>query len=240
LLQKGETMSALEYEQWRNEHMWDPSRGKSLVIERNLAPAAWLEPLLSPGSFEVRMTAPQGFEAYARIFFPFVEWTEDANGNHVEKHIRWQDLAQKNGWTAHALMEQETVSRISDDEIDFREPRSNLAPEQLEALLPILTRQRKPDVARSSLVRDLEGSPRLDADSTHALLAQLASDGLIAGDDAVHLTEDGRVFFESLRDHVLGATVNLLGQFDVSDVETTVRTCKAIMQRAQEEAESAA
>jgi hypothetical protein len=96
------------------------------------------------------------------------------------------------------------------------------------------------DVARTSIVRDLEGSPRLDADSTQALLAQLTSDGLIAGDDAVHLTEEGRVFFESLRDHVLGATVNLLGQFDLSDVETTVRTCKAIMRRAQEQAESAA
>jgi hypothetical protein len=103
-----------------------------------------------------------------------------------------------------------------------------------------LVSQGEPDVARTSLVRDLEGSPRLDADSTDALLAQLASDGLIAGDDAVHLTEKGRVFFESLRDHVLGATVNLLGQFDLSDVETTVRTCKAIMRRAQEEAESAA
>jgi hypothetical protein len=133
-------MSAREYEQWRNEQTWDPSHGTSLVIERDLAPAAWLEPLLSPGSFEVRMTAPQGFESYARVFFPFVEWTADANGNQIEKHISWKDLAEKNGWTAHALMEQETVSWISDDEIDFRKPRSNLAPEQLEALLPILTR----------------------------------------------------------------------------------------------------
>jgi hypothetical protein len=96
-----------------------------------------------------------------------------------------------------------------------------------------------PHVARSSLVRDLEGSPRMDAESTDALLAQLASDGLIAGDDVVDLTEEGTVFFESLRHHVLGATVNLLGQFDLRDLETTVRTCKAITRRAQEEAESA-
>ena len=92
----------------------------------------------------------------------------------------------------------------------------------------------------ASLVRDLEGSPRLDAESTRALLAQLAADGLIAGDDAVDLTEEGRVFFEGLRDHVLGATVNLLGQFDLRDIETTVRTCRAITRRAQEQAESAA
>ena len=102
-----------------------------------------------------------------------------------------------------------------------------------------LVAQGDPHVTRSSLVRDLEGSPRLDRDSTDALLTQLAADGLVAGDDAVQLTEKGTVFFESLRDHVLGATVNLLGQFDLSDVETTVRTCKAITRRAQEKAQSA-
>ena len=103
-----------------------------------------------------------------------------------------------------------------------------------------LVAQGGPHAARSSLVRDLEGSPRLDAESTHTLLDQLATKGLITGEDAVDLTEEGRVFFESLRDHVLGATVTLLDQFDLRDVEITVRTCKAITQRAQEEAESAA
>jgi len=103
-----------------------------------------------------------------------------------------------------------------------------------------LVAQRGPHVTRSSLFRDLEGSPQLNAESASALLAQLASDGLITADDAIDLTEEGRVFFESLRDHVLGATVNLLGQFDLSDVETTVRTCKAIMRRAQDEAKSVA
>jgi DNA-binding MarR family transcriptional regulator len=102
-----------------------------------------------------------------------------------------------------------------------------------------LIAQRGPHVNRHSLVRDLEGSPRLDTESASALLAQLATEGLIAGDDVIELTDEGRVFFESLQDHVLGATVNLLGQFDLSDVETTVRTCKAIMRRAQEEAQSA-
>lgn len=103
-----------------------------------------------------------------------------------------------------------------------------------------LVAQGGPQAARTSLVRGLEGSPRLDAESTHALLAQLAADGLIVGDDAVDLTEEGRIFFEGLRDHVLGATVNLLGQFDLRDIETTVRTCRAITRRAQEQAESAA
>jgi DNA-binding MarR family transcriptional regulator len=97
-----------------------------------------------------------------------------------------------------------------------------------------------PHVARGSLVRDLEGSRGLDVESTGALLDGLAVDGLIAGDDVVDLTEEGRAFFESLRDHVLGATSELLGQFDLRDIETIVRTLKAITQHAQEDAESAA
>jgi DNA-binding MarR family transcriptional regulator len=113
----------------------------------------------------------------------------------------------------------------------------NVEPETWYALK--LIAQSGPGVARSSLLGDLEGSPRLDAESASALLDRLAADGLIAGDDSIELTEEGRAFFESLQDHVLGATVNLLGQFDLSDVETTVRTCKAIMRRAQEEAQSA-
>ena len=97
-----------------------------------------------------------------------------------------------------------------------------------------------PQVARSSLVRDLEGSRGLDANSAGELLDQLTRDGMIIGDDAVDLTERGTARFESLRDHVLGATAKLLGQFDLREVETTVRTLKAITQRTQEEARSAA
>jgi DNA-binding MarR family transcriptional regulator len=97
-----------------------------------------------------------------------------------------------------------------------------------------------PHVARSSLVRDLEGSRGLDSGSIRALLARLTTDGLIAGDDTVNLTDAGTALLESLRDHVLGATVDLLGQFDLSDVETTIRTLKAITRSAQEEGGSAA
>jgi len=97
-----------------------------------------------------------------------------------------------------------------------------------------------PHIARSSLLRDLEGSRGLDADSTRVLLDRLATEGLIAGRDSVDLTESGRKLFESLREHVLGATAELLGEFDLRDVETTVRTLKAITQRTVDQAESAA
>jgi len=135
-------MSAREAEQWRDQHAWDPSRGTSLAIERDLTPAEWLEPLILPGSFEVRMTSPQGHEAYARIFFPFTDRTTvGSDGKMVKQDISWRDLARQNGWTAHALMEQETITwDRAADEADLRKPRSDLSSEQLEALLPILAR----------------------------------------------------------------------------------------------------
>lgn len=94
-------------------------------------------------------------------------------------------------------------------------------------------------VARKALSEDLEGSRGMDPDSVRALLAQLEADGLVAGEEAVELTEAGSVFFENLRSYVLGATMDLLGKFDLRDVETTVRTLKAITLRAKEEAPSA-
>ncbi|HWF14725.1 MAG TPA: hypothetical protein VG244_00950 [Acidimicrobiales bacterium] len=97
-----------------------------------------------------------------------------------------------------------------------------------------------PHVTRSSLLRDLEGSRGLDADSTHALLARLGVDGLITGDETVDLTDEGTALFESLREYVQGATADLLGPFDQRDIETTVRTLKAIIRRSRDDAESAA
>jgi hypothetical protein len=39
-------MSAREYEEWRDARSWDPSHETELVIATDLAPAAWIEPLL--------------------------------------------------------------------------------------------------------------------------------------------------------------------------------------------------
>ncbi len=103
-----------------------------------------------------------------------------------------------------------------------------------------LTAQGRPKLHRSSLVRDLEGSRGLDTTSIAELLDRLATEGLIAGIDTIELTKEGETLFESLRAHVLGATVTLLDHFDRGDVETTVRTLKAITQLSQEATESPA
>jgi hypothetical protein len=92
-----------------------------------------------------------------------------------------------------------------------------------------------PRVARAALSTDLEGSPTLDADSTRELLAQLQDEGLIRGDTEIELTVDGESLYRSLREYIAGPTARLLGQFDVHDIETTIRTLQAITARADEE-----
>jgi len=129
-----------EYSDWYNEHAWSPARFADLIIETDLTPAEWLEPLLVPQSFEVWMTAPKGYEAYARIFFPFVRTGLDAGGEWHEQHIRWTDIARENGKLVHALMERETISRSPTGEDATERCAWNLSPEQLAALMSILVR----------------------------------------------------------------------------------------------------
>ena len=95
-----------------------------------------------------------------------------------------------------------------------------------------------PGLSRDALSRDLEGSPTLDADSTRELLARLEADGLIQGGAQVDLTPEGTALHQSLRDYIAGPTIRLLSQFDIHDIETTVRTMQEITKLA--EAESSA
>jgi len=102
-------------------------------------------------------------------------------------------------------------------------------PETWYALQLIATRG--PALARDELSSVLEGSPNLDADSTRELLARLQADGLIEGDAQVDLTPEGTALHRSLREYVLRPTIELLSQFELDDIETTVRTLQAITDR---------
>lgn len=134
-------MSDKEYSAWYDEHAWDPSRFPGLTLETDLTPAEWLEPLLVPGSFEVWMSAPRGYEAYARIFFPFSRTGLDDAGEWYEQHVRWGDIARENGKEVHALMEKETiVTSTTEGTQDRDRVMDNLSPGQFEALMPILAR----------------------------------------------------------------------------------------------------
>ena len=94
---------------------------------------------------------------------------------------------------------------------------------------------RGPGLAREALSADLERSRTLNVDSTRELLVRLQAEGLIRGDANLDLTPEGETLHRSLRDYIAGPTVQLLSQFDIDDIETTVRTLQAITERAKAE-----
>ncbi len=77
----------------------------------------------------------------------------------------------------------------------------------------------------------LEG-PGFDADAAHSLLARLEAEGLIRGEAELRLTPAGEAQYQALREYISGPSVQLLSQFDVDDIETTVRTLQAITAKA--------
>ena len=105
----------------------------------------------------------------------------------------------------------------------------NTVPEAWYALRVLATRG--PAYPRAELTHLLEG-PGFDADAAQSLLARLQADGLIHGDVELDLTLAGEAQYQSLREYISGPSVQLLSQFDVNDIETTVRTLQAITARA--------
>jgi hypothetical protein len=105
----------------------------------------------------------------------------------------------------------------------------NTVPEAWYTLRLLATRG--PAYPRADLARMLEG-PGFDADAAHALLGRLDADGLIRGDAQLDLTPAGDARYQSLREYISGPSVQLLSQFDVRDIETTVRTLQAITAKA--------
>jgi hypothetical protein len=85
---------------------------------------------------------------------------------------------------------------------------------------------------RAVVLRNLEVGRGMEADAGSAVLARLDREGLIAGDMTIEFTRQGREFFFELRDYVVGATAELLSQFDLEDIETTVRTIQAVTRQA--------
>jgi hypothetical protein len=121
----GAKMSSSEYEEWRDAHTWDPSRGTGVVIETDLAPAAWIEPLLLGHWSAGLAMLPGGFEAYVRIFFP----------------SEGEDEAGRQERIAAALTEPEAIILAGPDGQAEPEAYCGFLPRgEFNALLPILTR----------------------------------------------------------------------------------------------------
>lgn len=103
-----------------------------------------------------------------------------------------------------------------------------------------LVAARGPGLSRQDLVSDLEGSMNVPAGSVPGLLSRLQDEGLISGTDQVGLTPQGEELYRGLREYVVTPTARLLGQFDPSDIETTVRTLQSVTSRAAQEAAATA
>lgn len=115
--------------------------------------------------------------------------------------------------------------------------RRGTKPETWYALQLIATRG--PGLSRQALSQQLERSRNLNADSTRELLARLEAEGLIRSGTTVDLTAQGEALHRSLREYVAGPATRLLSQFDIHDIETTVRTLQAITERAAEDSSPA-
>ena len=95
-----------------------------------------------------------------------------------------------------------------------------------------LTAQAEP-VARAAVVDGLAGGGKVQPVDAEPLLRRLEADGLIEGGDVLSLTEAGRSYFAELRQYVITPTIQLLSQFELADIETTVRTLREITARAE-------
>ena len=111
-------------------------------------------------------------------------------------------------------------------------------PETWYALQLIATRG--PGLSRQALSHALEASRNLNASSTPELLGRLEAEGLIRGGAHVDLTAQGEALHRSLREYIAAPTARLLSQFDLHDIETTIRTLQAITKRAAEESAASA
>jgi DNA-binding MarR family transcriptional regulator len=91
----------------------------------------------------------------------------------------------------------------------------------------------RPGIGTGALRRELAQAPDVDPSSTSELLDRLASEGLIRLDaDQASLTAEGEAAHRWLRESITGLTAQLLSPFDPNDVETTMRTLRAVTERA--------
>ncbi|MGD0198595.1 MAG: hypothetical protein ABSC56_11920 [Solirubrobacteraceae bacterium] len=97
-----------------------------------------------------------------------------------------------------------------------------------------LTAQAEP-VARAAVRDGLAAGGKVQPVDAEPLLRGLEADGLIEGGDVLSLTESGRSYFAELRQYVITPTIRLLGQFELADIETTIRTLREITTRASED-----
>lgn len=133
-------MSRRKYAAWLEENLWRPSFVQGLAVPADTSPAAWIGERLTPGTFEVRMMVPEGFDAYARIFFPFARDAVLHDDSPPDVTLSWTEIAAIHERSAHALMEAETITSARDGQGRGDGLYPCFSNAQQDALWPILER----------------------------------------------------------------------------------------------------
>lgn len=80
---------------------------KDVSVERNTAPATWIETALARAPWAtVAALLPDGFDAYVRVLHPARRWSGEL--------VRWAEVASFNGSVAHPLMQFERIAELHD------------------------------------------------------------------------------------------------------------------------------
>ena len=90
-------------------------------------------------------------------------------------------------------------------------------------------------VTRPALVDALAAGGKVQPPDAEPLLRALKADGLVAGEELLSLTDAGRSSFDELRQYVITPTIRLLSQFELADIETTIRTLRGITVQARQD-----
>lgn len=97
-----------------------------------------------------------------------------------------------------------------------------------------LTAQAEP-IARAAVLDGLAAGGKVLPLDAEPMLRALEAERLLEGGDVLSLTDAGRNHFAELRQYVSTPTIRLLGQFELADLVTTIRTLREITARAGEE-----
>ena len=123
-----------------------------------------------------------------------------------------------------------TLNKILEEHLAAR----GTSPDRWYALK--LTAQAEPEpIARAAVVDGLAAGGKVQPADAEPLLRGLEADGLLEGGDILSLTDSGRSYFAELRRYVITPTIRLLGQLELADIETTIRTLREITARARED-----
>jgi hypothetical protein len=127
-------MTSAEYEAWREQRLWRPSTVLGMKTGFAAEAAEFLAPTLAD-SGRVSGWIPRGFEAYARVLFPFVgDYIYEGEECVGCEFVKWAEMASLLGHQIHQVIEAAHGSELE------ATPYGALPDDSAQALLAVLGR----------------------------------------------------------------------------------------------------